>query len=238
MPAEQGRPSANGADPRADLSAKTGRFAGMFEIPYAPLRPARHPWLGEIPAPSSRSICAALHYDASIRVTRIVPLALSLAVVLASAVGASAEAFDRFEHAGITFTYPSGWRVTTKPLSNGLEPVYRFALSSFPVHRTAHDIGPCLAGIAAQRRPDGVLAFVREARGADRRRGRFPRRPRVFPLPTQRDNAGCLGEGSLSLSFRESGRAFLLWIAVGPDASSATRRLLRRTLDHMSIRAI
>lgn len=172
------------------------------------------------------------------RVRKIVPLILSLAAMLTFGALASAAPLSRFKSAGISFAYPDDWHVTTKPLSNGRQPVYRFALSSFPVHRTAQDIGPCLAGIAKQRRPGGVLAFAREARGADKARGRFPPRPARFPLPTRNDNAGCLGDGSISLAFRDSGRTFYLWIAVGPDASPATRRALRRTLDHMAIHAL
>jgi hypothetical protein len=110
-----------------------------------------------------------------------------------------------FEQTGIAFQYPAHWFTTTKPLSTGVEPIYRFAVANFPVRRTPLDSGPCLAGIAKQRPADGVLAFIREARGADLRLDRFPARPTKIALPKRWDNAGCLGAGSRQYSFRDSG---------------------------------
>jgi len=53
-----------------------------------------------------------------------------------------------FSSHGISFTYPSGWFATKKPLSNATEPAYRFAVGNFRFHRTPGDVGPCLSGIA------------------------------------------------------------------------------------------
>ena len=115
-----------------------------------------------------------------------------------------------------------------------MNPVYRFAVSTFPAHRTSLDNGPCLQGIARQRGPRGAIAFVQEALGADRKLSRFPPRPRHFRLPRPDENA-CVGRGSIEVPFREAGRAFYLWISVGPQASRATRSDLRRILASLRI---
>jgi hypothetical protein len=157
------------------------------------------------------------------------------ALVLSAATAASAGDERHFERKGIGFDYPASWYVTTRPLSNGVQPIYRFALANFRVHRTPRDLGPCLEGIARQRRPDRVLAFMREATGTDAKLDRFPRRPRSFPLPRRDDQVACLGPGTSGLLFRDSGRAFYLWISVGPNASAADKRALRQSLDGMTI---
>ena len=77
---------------------------------------------------------------------------------------------ERFDHVGISFKYPSTWFVTTNPLSNGSDPDYRFAASTVPVKRTSDDEGPCLRGIGRQLAQNGALVFLREYRGASRRR--------------------------------------------------------------------
>lgn len=135
----------------------------------------------------------------------------------------------------MSLVYPRGWFVTSKPLSNGKEPVYRVAVSNFRARRTPLDTGPCLAGIAKQRSQAGVFAVFREARGADKILSRFPRRPRTFALPRPADEAGCLGTGSKQVSFKENGRAFYLWISVGPRASAQARASLRSALQSLRI---
>ncbi len=97
-------------------------------------------------------------------------VALGLAVLAVTPSNAGTE-LERFDRARITFTYPSEWFVTTQPLSRrAVSPVYRFAVSTVKVRHTPEDIGPCLPGIAKQLPRDAVLAFLREATGADRAR--------------------------------------------------------------------
>jgi hypothetical protein len=131
--------------------------------------------------------------------------------------------------------------VTTKPLSNGSSPDYRFAVATWPVRRTPRDQGPCLAGIRKQRPANGALAFIREEVGAARQRslpGVSPR-PERFRLPTRTDgDYGCLGRGSLLHIFKEQRRVFYLWISIGPRASAETRRELRRILDSLDIQPL
>jgi hypothetical protein len=144
----------------------------------------------------------------------------------------------QFHRDGISFTYASDWFVTTKSLSNGADPDYRFAVASWRVHRTTRDQGPCLAGIASQRPPTGALVFVREYVGASRKRAlpRLQPKPRHFRLPTRRDRDGCLGSGTTTHSFRQADRALILWISIGPKVSKETRTALRIVLSSLQIR--
>lgn len=166
--------------------------------------------------------------------------AAALVLLLAGAGNAfSIAGHERFERTGISFSYPSNWYVTTKPLSNGADPDYRFAIATWAVHRTPRDQGPCLAGVAKQRPPGGALAFLREYVGASRERAlpRLAPRPRRFRLPTQRDGDwGCLGKGSLAYQFKESGRAVILVLSVGPRATAERRSALRGILASLRIR--
>jgi hypothetical protein len=167
-------------------------------------------------------------------------LAFVIVVFLVGAASATRTAgLERFERKGISFAYPGDWFVTAKPLSNGWDPDYRFAVATWPVHRTSRDRGPCLAGIAKQRPANGALAFLREYVGASRKRAlpRLPPRPKHFRLPTQRDgDYGCLGKGSLAHYFRDSGRALILWISIGPKATAETRLALKEIVASLEIR--
>jgi hypothetical protein len=141
-----------------------------------------------------------------------------------------------FSNHGISFAYPAAWHATSKPLSNGAEPVYRFAVGNFRFHRTSSDLGPCLIGIARQRPKNGVLAFMREALGTDARRARSTARPRDIPLPRRSDGAACLGRATSQLVFHQAGRVFYLWISVAPDASRQSKRRLHTLLNSMKIK--
>jgi hypothetical protein len=166
-------------------------------------------------------------------------LVVILCLLLASIAHATpAGGIKQFERGGISFTYASDWFVTTRPLSNGADPDYRFAVASWPVHRTSRDQGPCLAGIGEQRPTSGALVFVREYVGASRKRAlpRLQPKPRRLRLPTRRDRGGCLGSGTTTHSFRKADRAFILWISVGSKATDETRTALRIVLSSLRIR--
>jgi hypothetical protein len=159
-------------------------------------------------------------------------------VVTAASPSSAGTGPDRFDRYGIAFEYPSRWFVATKPLSNGANPIYRFTVSSSPVRRTSADEGPCLPGVARQLRQTAVLAYLREALGADRALSlpRLPRRPRTFRLPTRADRSLCgFDRGSRWVPFKDAGRAFYLGIYVGPNATVTTRRALQSLLDGMLI---
>ena len=167
---------------------------------------------------------------------RIAALILML-FLLSGSVSEAGGSLRVFSNRGISFAYPSAWHATKKPLSNAAEPVYRFAVGNFRFHRTRRDIGPCLSGIAKQRPRNGVIAFMREALGADRQRS-LPRtraRPKSISLPRRSEQAWCLGRGTREIAFHEAGRVFYLAISVGPTASRADKRRLRVFLNAMRI---
>ena len=68
---------------------------------------------------------------------------------------------------GIELVVPAGWWTSDYRMSSGVEPVFRMTLSDRRLRRTAFDSGPCYGGIARQIQPDGVVAILREALGAD-----------------------------------------------------------------------
>jgi hypothetical protein len=168
---------------------------------------------------------------------RIAALTLTMLALLSGVSEASAS-LRMFSNHGISFAYPSAWHATTQPLFNATEPVYRFAVGNFRFHRTPRDIGPCLSGIAKERPKNGVLAFMREALGADRRRSlpRTPSRPKHISLPRSSDQAWCLGHGTGEIVFHTADRVFYLAMSVGPTASRADKRRLRTLLNAMRIK--
>lgn len=160
-----------------------------------------------------------------------------MAVALARKATPRTSSLKRFDRNGIHFEYPASWFVTTKPLSNGVNPTYRFTLSTHPVRRTPRDTGPCLPGVAAQLPKTAVLAYVREATGADRTSSlpRMQPRPRSFRLPTRSDNALCGFNRGLWVPFKSGGRAFYLGLYVGPRASKASVQALARIVNNMAV---
>jgi hypothetical protein len=161
---------------------------------------------------------------------------IALAATLTAATHAAPD--RRFDRSGIAFDYPSTWLVTTAPLSNATNPRYRFAVGTHRVRRTPRDLGPCLPGIASQLPPTAVLAFLREATGADRRKSlpRMEPRPKHFRLPTRGDSSLCgFGRGGRWIPFRAGGRALYLALYIGPRASRASRRTLGQLVDGMRI---
>ena len=175
---------------------------------------------------------------ASARATSPIPLVCPPLVRAAGRPSTGATSLRRFDQSGIAFQYPRAWFVTTRPLSNGINPKYRFAVSSVPVQRTAEDLGPCLSGVAKQLPDDGVLVYLREALGADRRASlpRMQPRPQDFRLPNRTDNSlPCFGQGGRWVPFRERGRAFYLGFYIGPKASPENARALGRLVNDIRI---
>jgi hypothetical protein len=160
---------------------------------------------------------------------------LGIAAVVVFSSQAVAVPATYFSSKGIAFAYPSYWYVSTRPISNGVSPVYRFAVGNFRFHRTPRDIGPCLRGIAKQRPVTGVLAFMREAVGGDARRPRAGPRPKTFRLPGRIEQAACLGPGSTQFTFTQANRVFYLWISVAPGAPKTARKQIQRLLASMKI---
>src|SRR3954451_5788585 len=77
------------------------------------------------------------------------------------------DVMTRVARHGIELDVPAGWWTSDQRMSSGVEPVFRMTLSDRRLRRTALDSGPCYGGIARQIQPDGVVAILREALGAD-----------------------------------------------------------------------
>jgi hypothetical protein len=122
-------------------------------------------------------------------------------------------------------------------MSSGVEPVFRLTMSDRPLHRTARDSGPCYAGIARQIQPSGVVAIVREARGADFKPARFHLRSRRFALPPRKpgEDNSCLGDHATLVIFQQAQRGFYLWIAAGRRAPPGRIATLLKALDGMTV---
>lgn len=166
-------------------------------------------------------------------------LGIVLVAVCFMATAGSASDPGRFDRHGVAFSYPRAWHVGTVALSNGINPVYRFSVSTVQVRRTNQDLGPCLPGVASQLSGDGVLVYLREALGADRASSvsRMSPLPRPFRLPDRSKRGLCgFGPGGGWIPFREGGRAFYLGVYIGPEASAGRRRAVRRLVDGMTIR--
>lgn len=174
---------------------------------------------------------ASVHGDNTIASAR---MAIALAEKVASS---SVTPLKHFDRNGISFQYPRSWFVTAKPLSDGVNPIYRFAVGTHAIRRTPKDSGPCLPGVAAQLPSTAVFAYLREALGADRGASlpNMQKRPRRFPLPTRSDNSLCGFERGLWIPFKSDGRAFYLGVYVGARASKANVAALAAAINGMKI---
>lgn len=86
--------------------------------------------------------------------------------------------------------------------------------------------------------PAAVLAYVREALGADRRISlpRMQPRPERFRLPTRSDNALCgFPPGGRWVPFKSGGRAFYLALYVGSRAPQSRVQALARIVNNMAV---
>ena len=218
----------------ADITVE-GRRVAIWRFPDHPAGGQFGGHFAAITTVGSLQAIASIHGDNADGSAR---MAVALAAKAAGEPSTGATSLRRFDQNGIAFQYPRSWFVTTRALSNGINPKYRFAVSSVPVQRTAEDLGPCLSGIAKQLPDDAVLAYLREALGADRRASlpRMQPRPQSFRLPTRTDNSlPCFGQGGRWVPFRESGRAFYLGLYIGPKASPANARALGRLVNDIRI---
>ena len=134
--------------------------------------------------------------------------------------------------AGISFEYPSEWRITTRRLDNVVEPITLVTVTSYDMDGQGEP-QTCPATNGAGRPPDGVFIHLKEDIDEGAARG-FPARPDQFTLPTE-GQAGCLPPLSAEIPFRDHGRAFYLWVSIGSSADLATRVAAMRVLDSIEI---
>jgi hypothetical protein len=151
----------------------------------------------------------------------------------------AARADEEFASHGIEIAVPTGWWASSTRMSSALRPAFRLTFSDRALHRTARDSGPCYAGLARQIQPDGAVAILSEALGADFKPQRFHLRSKRISLPPRtpgQDNS-CLGDHATLVIFRQAGRGFYLWIAAARRTSPATIKALLRALDGMTVAA-
>ena len=131
----------------------------------------------------------------------------------------------------ISFTYPASWHVTTHRLDNVLDPKTLFAVTSYrPPKRPPDD---CPGSRARGRPASGAFVLVQEELdGASLKRSlpRLRAKPRHLSVPTS-GAVSCLPPASRLYQFRLAGRAFYVWVSIGPRASPATRAAVATLLD-------
>jgi hypothetical protein len=141
--------------------------------------------------------------------------------------------------AGVSVTVPPGWHAATGPFTGLLDPRERLVLTSFPVEGTPRSPGCSPVGLLRELPRSGVAAELLEYMHTGARRN-FQRRPEQFRLrPSDGSGFDCfspqpIGDAQL-FNFREAGRAFNLLVAVGRDATAASRHTAERALDSLGI---
>jgi hypothetical protein len=125
--------------------------------------------------------------------------------------------------AGVSALYPAGWHVLTidRHVTN---PALRFQVSTVP------------GGSGASVPRGGAVIRVEELVPPLLRPGvtGFPPRPRRFALATFRRMVSWpRGRGT---AFREAGRAFYVWVALGPGAGPALQDRVEGILDTLAVR--
>jgi hypothetical protein len=171
----------------------------------------------------------------------IAALALSSTIAACSSDSGrnAGDAVFQNEEAGVSVTVPPGWHAATGPFTGLLDPRERLVLTSFPVEGTPRSPGCSPLGLLRELPRSGVAAVLLEYMHTGARRN-FQRRPEQFRLrPSDRSGFDCfspqpIGDAQL-FNFREAGRAFNLLVAVGRDATAASRHTAERALDSLGI---
>jgi hypothetical protein len=176
------------------------------------------------------------------RLASVAALGVSIALVSCSpgTSGDSAEdGVSESEQAGISLSVPTGWHATTGPFTGLLDPRERLVLTSFPVEGHPRSRGCSPDGLLRQLPHSGVVALLLEYMHTGARR-HFLRPPARFRLGRS-DEGGfdCftpqpVGDAHL-FNFREAGRAFQLLVAVGRNATPATRQAAEQALDGLRV---
>jgi hypothetical protein len=143
---------------------------------------------------------------------------------------------------GLTVALPSGWRVAHSNLTPNLaDPRERLSVATFPLHARQ---GRCAQFPAALSDvgPRDALVTLQEQSGRITRT-LFPQRPARFDL----DTGTALTEATACspttpsakrwMSFSDHGRNFYALVAIGPQATAATRAAAFRILDGLRVAA-
>jgi hypothetical protein len=151
-----------------------------------------------------------------------------VSVVRAIEPGNGSSALSTFaeKSASVSLRYPSDWRVSTVPFTPVSDPTQRFVLYS---------PSPLPSALAPRR--NQVIAQLSEVvppLATDI--GAFPPRPQRFRLPALGRMEGFDGDRWGEIAFRDHGRGFYLFIAIGANARTKEQALLQ-ALGSLTIRA-
>jgi hypothetical protein len=143
-------------------------------------------------------------------------------------VGCSSSHWSAYRAYGVSVRYPPDWFATSRQLTPVTSPVQVLAVASYPLPQNDRGADGCAPKEALDRLPsDG--AFIYGWEYGPEQSSRPPKRPSHFTL-TGFEQYECLGP-SYALDFRESGRWFTIHVALGPHATSGTKKAVLRILD-------
>jgi hypothetical protein len=130
---------------------------------------------------------------------------------LIAAVAASAHASTWHDtKAGLTINYPSGWHVTKGNVTTITEPVPRLVIYTGAPPRPVMVAGPRAGQVVAilmEQTPVSASELLR-----------FPRRPARFQVKHLGAIESFAGDHWAELTFRDTGRAFYIFVGVGAKA--------------------
>jgi hypothetical protein len=184
----------------------------------------------------SRPALAPPDPGAGVRRSLDVKLLATLAAGLSLAAAPSG-GWHTLRTGGTTWRYPPSWSATVAPLTLVTSPRQLVAIASYPLPRGPGRSDGCRPTQALDLLPPGgAFVFVwsyGQLLPGDPEAHDFPPRPRRFRL-TNFARYECMGP-SFMLTFRDSGRAFQVHVALGRHASAATRATVLRILDSFRV---
>lgn len=158
------------------------------------------------------------------------PLAVVALLATANPASSSSDSSHVFKTAGIVIRYPSGWHVSTEPLTGITDPVQRLVVSSYRIPASV----PSSGGYYTPR-ANGVLAQLDEEVPPIVDHSRWPSRPRHFTLPGLSRMEGFAGKRWAELLFQQHDRRFYIFIGIGRNATPTQIHTLLTTLDQLTI---
>ena len=160
--------------------------------------------------------------------TRVLVVGALLGSVLVVA-GCGSSGPHLFRTHGIALRAPSGWHISTRPLTNVTDPVQRFVLSSESLPENANSSDGYVPPSHA------VLAQLVEEVPPDYSNP-WPKRPARFKLPHLNGMETFAGKRWGELFFRDHGRHFYIFVWVGRRATGQRVGLLVRALDGLQVK--
>lgn len=146
---------------------------------------------------------------------------LTLATLAVSLAAAGHPGWSVVSSQGVTVRYPPAWYATKRPLTNVTSPSQPLAIASYRFPARTRPNGCRPDGTLEEMPPAGALVVAIDLGTWVSRPAAFspkPKRPRLVDFA----NYECMGP-SYQLRFRDSGRFFLVHVALGPRAGRDVR---------------